>query len=128
LEKQGVTRGLQRCACACHWDWSWLKFGDSRISPTDVDQLFVVERKGWFLFIETKRPHEVLSDGQKILLSALSLVPKFWVVVLRGEKSEPSQIIRVVRLVGQLSKLALTLGGAWQIQTARRMRAYRIQE
>ena len=39
-------RGDQRCSCKCHWDWSELNacFAGSRISLSDIDCLFVVER------------------------------------------------------------------------------------
>ncbi len=85
-------RGAQRCSCQCHWDLSWLRFGKGIISAGDVDGLFVVERRRHFLFIETKGPDELLSDGQKLLLTALSCVPKFTVLLLRGPKSYPESI------------------------------------
>ena len=86
------SRGAQRCSCQCHWDLSWLRFGPGKISPSDVDGLFVVERNGHFLYLETKRPDEILSDGQKILLLKLSYVPRFTVLLIRGPHSYPQTV------------------------------------
>ena len=87
--------GKQLCPCQCHWDLSWLRFGDTRIAVSDVDGLFVVERTGYFLFIETKRKDEALPKGQEILLAALSRIPTASVVILRGDKGYPSQLQKV---------------------------------
>ena len=81
--------GKQHCGCQCHWDLSWLHFGDSRIAVSDVDGLFVVERHGHFLFLETKGLNEPLTEGQRILLVALSRLPRMTVVVMYGPKGEP---------------------------------------
>lgn len=88
--------GKQHCPCQCHWDLSWLHFGDTRIAPGDVDGLFVVERFGHFLYIETKRTSEPVPVGQRILLGALSCVPRFTVIVLRGDNNIPSSLVRVL--------------------------------
>lgn len=90
-------RGAQRCPCQCHWDLSWLRFGSTTISPCDVDGLFVVERHSWFLFIETKAEDENLTWGQQILLEALSMLPRFTVLVVRGPKSWPTEYVEVKR-------------------------------
>jgi len=71
MKQSLVQRGAQRCPCQCHWDLSWLRFGDTRISFTDVDGLFVVERSGQFLFLETKRSDEKLTTGQNIRYAAM---------------------------------------------------------
>src|SRR3972149_4358061 len=81
--------GRQLCPCQCHWDLSWLRFGDTRIAVTDVDGMFVVERRGHFLFIETKGMDEPLTQGQRILLTALSRIKLWTVVILYGEKGGP---------------------------------------
>lgn len=54
------------------WDWKILQgcFGNTSISPTDVDGL--VERKGNFLFIETKQPGAPMPKGQEITLRSLA--------------------------------------------------------
>lgn len=56
--------------------------------------MFVVERRGHFLFIETKRMGEPLTQGQRILLEQLSLLPKWKVVVLYGDKGCPEVMRR----------------------------------
>lgn len=89
---QGSGKGRQLCPCQCHPDLSWMKFGASRIAFMDVDALFTVERRGHFLFIEWKEEGEALGEGQRIYLEQLSLVPKFQVMVIRGEKGDPRRI------------------------------------
>jgi len=84
-EREGIA-GKQLCPCGCHWDLGWLRFRDTRIAFSDVDGLFVVERKGRFLFLETKGVDEPLWRGQVILLSRLSHVAGFTVMVVRGPK------------------------------------------
>ena len=95
MKQSLVQRGAQRCPCQCHWDLSWLRFGNTRISFTDVDGLFVVERSGHFLFLETKRSDEELTMGQRILLEALSSLPKFTVILLRGPRGHPQSLQRI---------------------------------
>lgn len=82
---------------------SWLKFGNSHIRVGNVDALFaveqrdglfVVERAGRFLFIETKAPHEALPVGQERLLKELSYLERFTVVLLEGPKSWPEKMER----------------------------------
>ena len=87
--------GKQLCSCQCHWDLSWLRFGDSRIAVSDVDGMFVVERRGHFLFLETKGIDEPMTQGQRILLIALSRVPRFTVIALYGEKGWPEVLRRM---------------------------------
>lgn len=90
-------RGEQRCRCGCHWDLSWLRFGDTKISPTDVDGFFMVERfhpeNSSFLFFETKRTDEKLSRGQHACLERLSRQPNTAVFVLRGTNGNPSKLM-----------------------------------
>lgn len=87
--------GKQRCACQCHWDLSWLRFGNSQIAVSDVDGLFVVERKRHFLFLETKRLDEPLTRGQTILLEQLSWLPQVTVLVLFGDQHHPTRLRQV---------------------------------
>ena len=87
--------GRQLCSCQCHWDLSWLHFGDGRIAVTDVDGMFVVERRGHFLLIETKALEEPLTQGQQILLCAFSRLPRCIALVLYGSKGWPEIIRRI---------------------------------
>lgn len=89
--------GTQRCSCQCHWDLGWLRFGDGKIGAGDVDGLFVVERGGYFLYIETKLPDEPVPKGQAILLEQLSTIPRFYVLLVRGPKSHPETVQRIQR-------------------------------
>jgi hypothetical protein len=87
--------GKQLCSCQCHPDLGWIRFGDSRISVTDVDCLFVVERKGKFLWMEWKEITEALPMGQRLMIEALSRVPGFTVLVLRGRGGYPETLEHV---------------------------------
>ena len=71
------------------WDWTPYNscFGDTMIRISDVDG--IVERKGKFLFLETKRPDELLTIGQRRLHDALRETGLFWVLVIRGERNTP---------------------------------------
>ena len=84
-------RGDQRCSCRCHWDWSELNecFTGSRISLSDIDCLFVVERGGQIIFIETKNPGETLSIGQRIMLEELSKKQGINSLVIWGKRNCP---------------------------------------
>lgn len=88
-------RGKQLCPCQCHWDLSWLRFGDSRIAVTDVDGMFLVERRDHFLLIETKGFDEPLTQGQNILLCAFSRLPRCTAIVLYGDKGWPEVLRRM---------------------------------
>lgn len=88
--------GKQLCPCQCHPDLSWLVFGDTRIAVTDVDMLFVVQRKSDFLFIEWKELDEEVTTGQSILLEQLSHVPRFTVLILRGTRGDPRWVEQIV--------------------------------
>jgi uncharacterized protein YifE (UPF0438 family) len=59
--------------------------------------MFVVERKGQFLMIETKGIKEPLTEGQRILLVAVSRQPKWTAVVIYGEKGWPEYLRRIER-------------------------------
>ena len=51
--------------------------------PSDIDM--VLERRGCFLFAEWKHDHEKVSEGQKIMLQALSRKPGVVVLIIRGD-------------------------------------------
>lgn len=87
--------GKQHCPCQCHPDLSWIRFGDSRIHFSDVDAMFVVERRRHFLFIEWKERDERLTDGQRILLEAQSFQPNTTVLLVHGAHGDPETITRV---------------------------------
>lgn len=78
--------GRQLCGCACHPDLSWMRFGWTKISPSDVDCLFITERRGACLFIEWKWEDEELPLGQEYTLLSLSKRPLFTVLILRGKR------------------------------------------
>ena len=49
---------------------------------SDIDMIY--ERKGKFLVAEWKKPDELISQGQSILLQALAKTPKFTVIKVCG--------------------------------------------
>lgn len=57
--------------------------------------MFVVERRAYFLMIETKGMDEPLTQGQRIMLSELSCQPRWTVVIVYGEKGQPKFLRRV---------------------------------
>jgi hypothetical protein len=73
------------------WDWSILSdcFGGSGIEPTDLDGL--VERRGRFLVLETKRPGADIPPGQQYTFEALQRTGLFTVVVLWGTTNSPEE-------------------------------------
>ena len=97
MSERESGHGAQRCRCQCHWDLSWLRFGDTRIAVSDVDGLFVVERYGKFLFLETKTSDEPVPVGQAILLRALSRLRGCTVILLRGARGDPETIQPIIR-------------------------------
>ena len=74
------------------WDWAILDgcFGDTRISPTDVDGL--TERKGKFLLLETKQVGVKIPLGQQITFNALRNTGLFTIVIVWGEQNKPEAI------------------------------------
>lgn len=50
-----------------------------RANPTDIDQ--ALERNGHFLFIECKRPHQLVTTGQRIFFDNLVAGPRSVTVV-----------------------------------------------
>jgi len=67
-------------------DWSPLNacFGNSGIRPSDLDGM--IERNGYFLFLESKPLDGVMfpKTGQRLALMRLDRMPGALVVVLRG--------------------------------------------
>jgi hypothetical protein len=81
--------GLQRRKKTMGWvrnrntvtDWGHILEGvnlPNGIQPSDIDG--ILERFGYFLVMEVKKPGELTSRGQEILLSALSQIPRFTVI------------------------------------------------
>lgn len=71
------------------WDWTPYNqcFDGTKIRITDVDGL--VERKGHFLLIETKRPGVDIPSGQRILFDRLKEQPRWNILVIWGETNCP---------------------------------------
>lgn len=89
------------------WDWSILEgcFGDSRISPTDIDGC--VERKGHKLFLETKRPGAPMPYGQKLFLRSL-VDDGHTVLIVWGEDDVP-QSMKLITPFKQIEYKSTTL-------------------
>lgn len=120
------------------WDWSILNgcFGNTKISPTDIDGC--VERKGRKLFLETKRPGTPIPYGQELTL--LSCVDDgHTVIIVWGENNIPQKLriitpfyddtrdadLEVLRsLVSQWFEMAEDKGNVNQIDPARMARAF----
>lgn len=77
---------------ASQWDWACLDgcFGETRISPTDVDGL--VERRGHILVMEAKLPGVQVTTGQRITLDVLSKKPGVSVLIVWGKPGQPERI------------------------------------
>jgi hypothetical protein len=75
------------------WDWSGYDscFGRTGIKISDIDG--IVERKGWFLLIETKYPGAEIPTGQRRLHDALIANGRFTVMVIWGEKNNPRDVL-----------------------------------
>jgi len=70
---------------ASHTDFGFLRglFEDSpKIMPSNLDMIYGINDK--FLLGEWKRDNEEISEGQKILLKALSKEPNFTVILING--------------------------------------------
>jgi hypothetical protein len=79
--------------CAGLWDWGCLNgcFGDTKIKPTDVDGF--VERKGKFLWLETKSPGVKIPYGQARTFKALVRTGLFVVFVIWGQTNKPQELL-----------------------------------
>ena len=74
------------------WDWGCLDgcFGKTAIHPTDIDGL--VERKGHFLFLETKGPGVSLPTGQLRMFRRLIENPRMTVFIVWGKAGDAERI------------------------------------
>jgi hypothetical protein len=77
------------------WDWDFLNdCWSGRIRPTDIDG--VVERNGYFLFLEGKPANGFLTEGQRITFKALTQSFKTAeVLILYGEPGFPNFYQRI---------------------------------
>ena len=76
---------------AQHWDWACINdIFPGKIEVSDVDG--AVERKGHFLFIETKQPFARLRMGQEIFYRNLALKPDMTVLVVWGDPGKPERV------------------------------------
>jgi hypothetical protein len=86
---------------APHIDFTELMVG--KMCPSDIDM--VLERNGYFLFGEWKRPGEQVSEGQKIMLRALHKVPRVTVLIIEGDTDDRMKVSNFWLLTeGKLSK------------------------
>lgn len=71
------------------WDWGFLDgcFGNTRVKVTDIDGM--IERRGYFLILETKLPDVEIPKGQSILFDALVSTKRFRVLIIWGERNNP---------------------------------------
>ena len=78
-----------------HWDWGWLNgcFGQTKISPSDVD--FLIERNGKFLIFEVKPSYEEIPTGQLIWLCRLAEQRPFTVYAIYGRDNNPEHYQRI---------------------------------
>lgn len=74
------------------WDWGILKgcFGDTKIEPTDIDGL--VERRGHFLILETKKVDVPVGFGQWKTFNAFIDTGYFMVIILWGSQNNPIEM------------------------------------
>jgi len=87
-----TIRDLDAYATAA-WDWSCLDgcFGRTRIAACDVDG--VIEKRGNFLIIETKRPGANMKAPQRQALDRLAKLPGVWVLIMWGLPGAPRHCI-----------------------------------
>ena len=87
---------------APHVDFAELAIGN--LVPSDIDM--VLERKGWFLFGEWKRPGEQISEGQRIMLRALHKMPRVTVLIIEGATDDEMKVSAVWQIIdGKLKKV-----------------------
>ena len=89
--------------CAGLWDWGILDgcFGETMIKPTDVDGF--VERKGKFLWLETKALGVVVPTGQQLTFDALIKTGIFTIFIIWGSANVPQEI-QVMTFLGKHTK------------------------
>lgn len=73
------------------WDWGILRgcFGNTKIEPTDIDGC--VERKGRFLYLETKRPGVQIPFGQELTFKSF-ISDGHTVLIIWGENNQPESM------------------------------------
>lgn len=77
-----------------YWDWEFLNKCFTRgIKVSDIDG--IVERNGFFLVLETKRPTAGQPTGQRILFEQMVRTGKFVVIYIWGEPNEPDTISHI---------------------------------
>ena len=64
-----------------------------KLLPSNLDM--VLERNGYFIVGEWKRPSERISLGQEILLKSLSAMPNFLVLVIEGNTDDGMVVSKV---------------------------------
>jgi hypothetical protein len=80
---------LMRNPYATHIDYGnflGMIAANPKFCPSNIDG--IAERKGYVLIMEWKRKGETFSDGQKFLLQALAKLPRFQVVIIRGDTDD----------------------------------------
>ncbi len=93
---------------ASHTDFGFLRglFEDSpKIMPSNLDMIYGINNK--FLLGEWKRDNEEISEGQKILLKALSKEPNFTVILINGYSDNTGLHISKYYQISQTSLIYL---------------------
>lgn len=92
------------------WDWACMNgcFGNTRIRPTDVDGM--VERNGYFLFIETKKPGAKMPYGQELSYKNLVKRGRITFFVVWGMPAKP-ELVQVYTTHGNLPPQKCDLAG-----------------
>jgi hypothetical protein len=97
-----------RNSYASHTDFGFLRglFEDSpKIMPSNLDMVYGINDK--FLLGEWKRDNEEISEGQKILLKALSKEPNFTVILINGYSDNTGIYISKYYQISQTSLIYL---------------------
>ena len=68
-----------------HWDWTKGCFGNTNITPMDLDAL--VERRGHFLVFETKEIGVPIPEGPRRALKALHAEGNKTILIIYGKKT-----------------------------------------
>lgn len=73
------------------WDWAILDgcFGSTKIKPTDIDG--AVERHGYFLCLETKKPGVPIPLGQYLFFESW-VAQGNTVIVIWGPQNDPKKV------------------------------------
>lgn len=90
------------------WDWEFLnECFRSGIQVSDIDG--IVERRGFFLVLETKQPGVQSSKGQRVMLENLVRTGYFTVVYVWGFPEKPEEIeILAPTSWGERSEIKIT--------------------